>query len=401
MKRDAEAGRPPLLVLSSTFPRHAGDGGPAFVFELCRRLAADWEVTVLAPHAPGAALEETLASVHVRRFRYAPARWERLAYDGGMLANLKRRPWLAVLLPSFFLALMRQSRRAIRELAPAAVHAHWFVPQGLALAMAAVSLRRLPRMILTAHGSDVSALRGPFWRALRRGVAARLDAIVAVSTPLAAQLAGEGCARGKTAVIPMGADLTDCFTPLAQPVRSRDEILFVGRLAHEKGADILLAALPRILERRPQAMLTLIGDGPEKVSLRDTARRLGVEQCVRFLGALPQAALAEHYRRAALLVLPSRREGFGLVLAEALGCGCPVAAADLPAVRELLDGGDGGRLFRAEDVEALAAAVLALLTDPDAAAALARRGRARVLELCDWHVVARRYDAMLRGDGAA
>lgn len=401
MKRDAEAGRPRLLVLSSTFPRHAGDGGPAFVFELCRRLAANWEVTVLAPHAPGAAMEETLAGVRVRRFRYAPTRWQRLAYDGGMLANLRRQPWLAALLPGFFLSLLRCALHEVRKLNPAAVHAHWFVPQGVALAVAAALLRRSPRMLLTAHGSDVSALRGPFWRALRRGVAARFDAIVAVSGPLAAQLAEEGCAPGKTAVIPMGADLTDFFTPAAQPARSRDEILFVGRLAREKGADILLAALPRILQRWPQARLTLIGDGPEKVSLRDTARRFGLEQCVSFLGALPQAALAEHYRRAALLVLPSRREGFGLVLAEALGCGCPVVAADLPAVRELLDGEDGGRLFRAEDVEALAAAVLALLADPAAAAELARRGRARVLELCDWHVVARRYDSMLRGDRAA
>lgn len=401
MKRGAEAGRPRLLVLSSTFPRHAGDGGPVFVFELCRRLAAEWEVTVLAPHAPGAAIEETLAGVRVRRFRYAPARWERLAYDGGLLANLRRRPWLAALLPAFFLYLLRRTLCEARRLDPAVIHAHWFVPQGLALAVAAAFLQRPPRLLLTAHGSDVFALRGPFWRALRRGVAARLDGIVAVSEALAAQLAGEGCAPGRTAVIPMGADLTDCFTPAAQPARSRDEILFVGRLAYEKGADLLLAALPRILERWPQARLTLIGDGAEKVSLHDTAQRLGVAPCVRFLGALPQAALAEHYRRAALLVLPSRREGFGLVLVEALGCGCPVAAADLPAVRELLDDGRGGRLFRAGDADDLARVVLDSLADTAAAAALTRHGRAKVCAHYDWGGIVQRYSAVLKGEAAA
>lgn len=397
MKNSPDAARRRLLVLTSTFPRWADDTEPAFVFELCLSLAADWDVTVLAPHAAGARREETMGGVRVLRYRYGPAAWEKLAYEGGILANLKRRPWLACLLPIFFLALLWATRRALRALQPAAVHAHWIVPQGLALAAALPLTKRRPRAICTAHGSDVTALRGGFWRALRRGVAARLDGIVAVSAPLRAQLVDEGCPPERTAVIPMGADLAGLFTPAPTPARGRGEILFVGRLVREKGADILLEAMPRILAQRSEATLTLIGDGPEKVSLHDTAQRLGLGATARFAGAVPHAALPEHYRRAALLVLPSRREGFGLVLAEALGCGCPVVAADLPAVRALLDDGRAGRLFRAGDAADLARAVLELLADAPAAAALAQRGRAAVIERCDWRAIARRYGQALEG----
>ncbi|HEY0675481.1 MAG TPA: hypothetical protein VGD25_04670, partial [Immundisolibacter sp.] len=77
------ASRPRLLVLTSTFPRWVGDHEPPFVFELSRRLAQQFEVHVLAPHAPGAQLQETLDGVHVQRFRYAPEPLQQLAYDGG------------------------------------------------------------------------------------------------------------------------------------------------------------------------------------------------------------------------------------------------------------------------------------------------------------------------------
>lgn len=394
MKTSPARERPRLLVLTSTFPRWADDTEPAFVFELCRSLAAEWAVTVLAPHAAGASREEHLDGLRVLRFRYAPEAWEKLAYEGGMMANLRRRPWLACLLPFFFAALLWRAWREFCAQRPTAAHAHWIVPQGVALAAALALAGQRPRAICTSHGSDVTALHGPLWRMLRRMVAARLDCVVAVSEALRGRLVEEGCPPDRIDVIPMGADLTGRFSP-SSTARSPSEILFVGRLAREKGADILLRAMPRILALQPEATLTLIGDGPEKVSLRETAASLDLAGRVRFAGALPNAVLPEHYRRAALLVLPSRREGFGLTLVEALGCGCPVAASDLPAPRALLEDGRAGRLFRAEDPDALARAVLELLADPAAAAAMAVRGRAAVVERYDWGVIARRYGQAL------
>lgn len=383
-----------LLVLTSTFPCREGDAEPGFVFDLCRHLAAEWEVTVLAPHAPGTRRQEVMAGVQVVRFRYGPAKWEKLAYEGGIMANLRRNPLLFFMLPPFFLAQLFALVVLMRRVRPAAVHAHWVVLQGIVLTTAAMLNRERPRAICTAHGSDVFALRGGFWRSLRRWVAGRCDRVVAVSETLKSQLVAEGCPAERIEVIPMGADLRGLFVPDGSP-RSKAEILFVGRLVPGKGADILLRALPVVLARQPDATLTVVGGGPERDALIDLARRLNVEQHVTFAGPVPHASLAAHYRRAALLMLPSRAEGFGLVLVEALGCGCPVVASDLPAIRGLLLDGQAGRLFRSGDTEDLAHAVAALLADGESRDALAERGRAHVLVRYDWQAIARQYASIL------
>lgn len=391
-------GRPRLLVLTSTFPRWGGDTEPGFVHELCRQLSASHEVTVLAPHAAGAKLQESLGDVRVVRFRYGPERWEKLAYNGGIMANLRRNPLLYLMLPPFFLGQLLALLSLMRRNRPAAVHAHWIVPQGIILAAASALNRARPRMVCTAHGSDVSALRGGFWRRLRRWVALRCDRIVAVSEALKAQLASEGCPAERVEVIPMGTDLRGLFVPDGSP-RNAAEMLFVGRLVAVKGVDTLIRALPEVLAGRPDATLTVVGGGPERERLAELARRLDVASRVTFVGPAPHAELAKYYRRAALLVLPSREEGFGLVLIEALGCGCPVAASDLPAIRGILGEGRSGRLFRAEDAADLARVVCEMLANPAEGDDMARRGRNDAIARYDWQVVAQSYVVLLAADG--
>lgn len=364
------------------------------MFDLCRHLAKSHEVTVLAPHAAGARRRETMADLRVIRFRYGPEPWEKLAYNGGIMANLRRNPLLNFMLPLFFLAQLFALLGSIRRVQPVAVHAHWIVPQGFVLAAAGVLSRVGSRTICTVHGSDVSALRGGFWRRMRRWVASRCDRIVAVSEALKERLVFEGCPTDRVEVIPMGADLCGLFVPDGSP-RSRAEILFVGRLVPGKGVDVLLNALPAILSRHPDATLTIAGGGPERDKLAGLARQLGVDQCVSFIGPVANASLASRYRCATLLVLPSREEGFGLVLVEALGCGCPVAASDLPAIRDILKAGEGGRLFRTGDTDDLAKSVVELLEDDGLRNTLAERGRQLVLARYDWHSVAGRYATIL------
>ena len=92
-----------ILVITSTFPRWKDDEDPPFVFELCKRLRAHYQVHVLAPHYPGSKTEEYLSGIYVQRFRYFFKPWERLAYQGGILSKLKHYPWQYGLLPFFFL----------------------------------------------------------------------------------------------------------------------------------------------------------------------------------------------------------------------------------------------------------------------------------------------------------
>jgi hypothetical protein len=128
---NAGARKPRLLVLASTYPRWPGDPEPAFVHELARRLVDAFEVTVLCPHAAGAATRETFDGVQVLRYRYAPAALESLVNDGGIVANLKRHRWKWLLLPTFVGALAWRAWRLVRRERPAVVHAHWLIPQGV------------------------------------------------------------------------------------------------------------------------------------------------------------------------------------------------------------------------------------------------------------------------------
>ncbi|MHB8424930.1 MAG: glycosyltransferase [Gammaproteobacteria bacterium] len=127
--------RPRLLVLTSTYPRWPDDQEPGFVHELCKRLTDDFDVTVLSPHAPGATTVEIMDGVHVRRYRYAPAGWETLVNNGGIVTNLRRQPWKWLLVPGFLLKQAWATWRLIQCLRPDVMHAHWLLPQGLLIAV--------------------------------------------------------------------------------------------------------------------------------------------------------------------------------------------------------------------------------------------------------------------------
>jgi glycosyltransferase involved in cell wall biosynthesis len=393
--------RPLLLVLSSTYPRFANDPEPGFVHELSRRLARDFVVHVLSPHAPGALTHEHLDGVHVHRFRFAPARLETLVQGGGIINNLRHQPWKWLLVPPFMAALVWQTARLIRRLHPDVVHAHWILPQGLALLIASTFVRRLPPFLLTSHGGDLFGLRCKFATWLKRAVLRRADAISVVSRPMAGIAESLGADPQRLTVIPMGVDFQELFTPGPEAARRPGEILFVGRLVEKKGLRYLIEALPRIVGSVAHAHLTIAGYGPEEPALRRLANELGVTGRVTFLGALPQHALPSLYRRATVFVAPFVRaesgdqEGLPVALMEAAACGCPIVAGNLPALDDLFGETNAGQRVLPNDVEALARAVIAVFERPNEFSRRAASLRVWLVERLDWDAVARRYKAFL------
>jgi glycosyltransferase involved in cell wall biosynthesis len=156
---------------------------------------------------------------------------------------------------------------------------------------------------------------------------------------------------------------------------------YAGRLVPEKGVDVLLAACAAL----PPALdwtLHLLGDGPERGRLADTARELGIDGQVRFLGRVPSTQAPQFYRTLDVLVLPSLSrpnwvEQFGRVLTEAMACGVPVIGSHSGEIPWVI--GDAGRVFPEGDAGALAAILAELASDPAQHASLAAAGRARVL----------------------
>lgn len=394
-----DGNRPRLLVLASTYPRWPGDPEPGFVHELARRLSGAFEVTVLCPHAAGAARRESMEGVDVLRFRYAPDRFERLVNDGGIVTNLRRAPWKWLLVPGFALGLLWEAMRLLRSLRPAVMHAHWLLPQGLAAALAG-SASGVP-FLVTSHGADLFALTSRPLQGLKRFVARRAAAVTVVSEEMRDAFERLGIDRARVEVQPMGVDLAMRFTPDPAATRSRDELLFVGRLVEKKGLRGLIEAMPAIVAARPSAFLTVAGFGPELDERRAQAQRLGLGEKVRFVGAVSQADLPALYRRAALFVAPfvaaasGDREGLGLVAVEAAGCGCPVVVGDLPATRHAFDGPGLAHFVPGGDVDTLARTCVAALASPEASMAMAARARVRLLARFDWDARASAYAGLL------
>ncbi|KAA3621865.1 MAG: glycosyltransferase family 4 protein [Proteobacteria bacterium] len=390
-----------LLILSSTYPRWEGDPEPGFVHELAKRLTGEFDVHVLCPHAARARAGERLDGVTVHRYRYAPARFESLVHDGGIVANLRRAPWKWILVPSFLLGQMIGLRRLCRRLEPHVLHAHWIVPQCLVVAaLKSIGMISTPTLA-TIHGADLFGLQGRWFVALKRWALLNTDRTTVVSTAMIKPTCDLGVSRRLIDVAPMGVDFENRFKPSSTVRRSENELLFVGRLVEKKGLRVLISALPRILEQRPDTRVTIAGYGPEENRLRVIAQSLGVADRIDFLGAVSQEKLPDLYRRAALFVAPflqardGDQEGLGLVVVEAIACGCPVIAGNIPAVRDVLDATRCQSLLVSPgDPVALADRIIQFLSSGNSAR-ISIELREQIASRFGWLQVARNYSRIL------
>jgi glycosyltransferase involved in cell wall biosynthesis len=357
-----------VLFVAHAFPRYAGDVTGGFLLRLAVALR-DRGVTVaaVAPAAEGLAAAERLDGIAVRRYRYAPAPAQRLAYAGEMhrrAASPSGALALAGLLGTGALAARRAGRGA--DL----VHAHWWFPGGV---QALAARTGLP-LVTTLHGTDVRLARSrPAATAACARVLRASGRVTAVSGWLAAQAASFAPGLAPVTVAPMPAD-DRAFSP-GPGDEPRDELLFVGRLDRQKGAEIALRALALLDGPAAGLALRVVGGGPEEPALRRLAGELGVAGRVRWDGHLSQADLAGRYRRAAALLVPGRDEGLGLVAVEGQLSGAPVVAAASGGLLDVVADGRTGRTFPPGEPGALARAVESTLADRDATARMAKAAR--------------------------
>lgn len=169
-------------------------------------------------------------------------------------------------------------------------------------------------------------------------------------------------------------------------------ILFVGRLSGpyglkgQKGVDILLQALPLVLKEH-NVRLRLIGSGKIEPYM-SFVRELGIEKFVEFAGFVDDERLLEYYLNSDIFVFPSRRESFGLVLAEAMASSLPVISTTAGAIPEVVENGVTGILVPPEDPEKLASAVINLLDDSEKMKLMGLMGKERVEKYFTWNKVA-------------
>jgi len=167
--------------------------------------------------------------------------------------------------------------------------------------------------------------------------------------------------------------------PAGDPAPATDphRLLFAGRLSREKGVDVLLRAMPLLLEEHPRAYLTIAGDGPERAALEQLALTLGVKDAVQFIGPLATGELDEQYRQSGIFVLPTLwMENCPVAVLEALANGRAVVATRIGGVPELVEDGMTGLLVQRGDHHDLARRLSSLVGNPARVEEMGRRASA-------------------------
>jgi glycosyltransferase involved in cell wall biosynthesis len=288
-----------VLVLTTSYPRGPADPAGRFVADM-----------VAAVRARGAEVEV----VSPADFRHYG-----IAYGHGIVGNLKARPWLVLMLPAFFWNFRRAARRDADL-----VHAHWLFAGAVASTLAKPYL-------VQVWGTDVELARRAPWAA--RWILRRARLAIGASRFLADEARSLGAQEVR--VVPAGVAIPEAVGEPTQP----PHVLYVGRLSAEKGIEDFLAAtegLPRVI----------VGSGPITVP--------------ESVGAVSPSALGAYYGRAAVVCVPSRREGYGMVVREAMAYGRPVVATCVGGLADAVDDEVNGLLV---DRDALRAAIVRLLDD--------------------------------------
>jgi glycosyltransferase involved in cell wall biosynthesis len=290
---------------------------------------------------------------------------------------------------SYLAGAYRAARALARRERFDLVHAHWWFPAGL-VASAITRTTGIP-FVTTLHGSDLRlATTFPFGRALFARVAREGRAMTAVSTWLAR--GAEELAPGRQVTVAPMPVLTDLFHPGAS--REPDLMLFVGKLTEQKGLARLLRAMTHMRQR---ARLAVVGAGRvDDSALRTMAHELGLDERIQWLPLLSQAELAAEYRRAAVHVVPALDEGLGLTAVESLLSETPVVGFRSGGLPDTVPDGVAGRLVEPGDEQALAAALDAVLADPNARRAMGAAGRANAEERFGAAAASERYAELYR-----
>lgn len=239
------------------------------------------------------------------------------------------------------------------------------------------------------RGHRLYAAGRPVLRALMRRVTYRIAVSDAARRTVASHF------PGPYEVVPNGIDVEQFRAPRPRPAafaRDRCHVLFVGRLEPRKGLDHLIRAMRRVQDHASATRLMIAGEGPDRAPLESLARTLGAD--VTFAGRVDDAELPAYVQASDVVCSPATGgESFGLVLLEAMACGTAVVASRIDGYVALAGETDCARLVPPRNAEALADALIDLLTNEEGRRALGARGAVRA-RMFDWRAIAQRLESI-------
>jgi len=375
------------LLVTSDFPPTFGGGIARYYHSMC--MHTKHQMVVLAPHDRNTASFDSAQPFPVNRLRVPLQRF-----------------FVLRLLQALIL-VWRGSLIAKNTNSKVVILGHWY------FAFFGFVLRfysRLP-FIVVLHGGELDRFRS-YSLLLRLAIVCieQASAVIVNSDYTAQQYRNHGGRHARIVKIAPGVD-TLYFSPSMKcdhvirrhHLQGKRVLLTVSRLVERKGHDIVIRALPIILQNIPQCVYLIVGSGPEERRLRDLAQTLNVSDHVIFAGSVADAELPAYYNACDIFTMPSRAldkregiEGFGIVYLEANACGKAVIGGRSGGVSEAVEEGVSGILVDPNNESELAKAAIRLLNDPLQMSRLGMQGRRRVEYNYDVRIQASRLDQLIK-----
>ena len=386
-----------LLLLTHNYPRYRDDYAGVFLGLLARRLTEhNIRPVVVAPHDADIAEREEFDGVRLYRFRYAMnENSQTIAYRGNMHERAAELPWGPFRFWRFLHSFRSLAAEVVERENIDVIAGHWLIPAG-------IIMKRLSRkfdlpMILSSHGTDIRLLakQNPRVYGYFRPMTHKLYRWTVVSSHLREQLlAIDPDLDRNIDILPLPHNERVFYEDDAV-TREDNLVVAVTRYTDQKRVEDLIRAFHWITREERSARLEIYGSGPLEGEMRALVAELGLERQVIMNSPISQDQLRKVYNRAAVVVLNSENEGFGLALSEAMLCGAAVVGADSGGIPDIIAHDKRGLLVELGNITKLAESILALLKNKVYRDKLAKAGYTFARDTYASGPLAKRYAALI------
>ena len=396
-----------ILCLTSNFPRWEKDSTTPFVLNLASDLQEmGWKVDVLAPHAPGAAMEECLSGVYTKRFKYLwPNKAQTVCYQGGALVNLRKDKSNYLKLPFLVTAQWLQTFLALNKNRYDILHSHWILPQGFTGIIPA-RIYNTPH-VLTVHGGDIFGLQGKYLQMIKKKTLESVSAVTVNSSVTQKAVKTLSPSLKNIYRVPMGIRIQKHVdTNKAQEIEKKFRkpkaplLIFAGRIVAEKGIEDIIDAVIILKRECPEIQAVMLGEGQDRPFFEALVQQMNLQDNIHFIGWVEPDLVHTFLTVADIFIGPSRtadngwKEAQGLTFLEAMAAKTPVIATKCGGITDSVIHEQTGLLVDERAPSQIADAVLELSRSPQLVRKLKRNGYQKTANFFSREVSAQNFSSI-------
>jgi glycosyltransferase involved in cell wall biosynthesis len=406
-----------IIMLTSTFPQNKSDYRARWILELGQELRKNNIISIIiVPHSMKLEKSDIIEGIEVKRFKYAPEKFEILGYgtflphestDSKIKTIILYIRNISLFLP-FLASMFISSTHVCRREKIDAIISHWAFPAGL-IGILVNKIFGIPS-ILQIYGTDLVFLKRFKLKWLGRYIMNHSSDVIAISQYTKNLAIDFGVNPEKIKIVPVGSyypidnsehDLIALKNNLG--LVNENVIFTIHRLIPLKGTSYLIRAMSMVIKSYPNAKLIIGGEGPEKEKLEELAKELCIEENVLFVGRISEKELPLYYNLCDIYAIPSIKdkwgnaEGLGMPVIEAMSYGKPVVGFDVGGPKYTIQDGINGYSVEEKDWEEMGNKILLLLEKPNLMEKIGESAN-KLYEQYKWKNVAKDCKKVIKND---